>query len=219
MKKAYFLLIPLALVFAIGAFFSKSVKFNQKLPYYGEIKFDSALLDGKYKKDTIFHTIPDFKLTDQEGKEVTQANFQNKIYITDFFFTSCKSICPVMSNNMEKIVAQYKNSANVLFISHTVNPAFDSVAVMNEYAKLHHAEPGKWYFVTGDKKQLYDLARNAYLLSATEGNGGAGDFVHTQNFALIDKEKRIRGVYDGTDSIEAKKLITDIALLLDEYNN
>lgn len=220
MKKAYLLLIPVALAFVVyGAFIYTPKTFHQKLAYFGEVRFDSSLINGAYKKDTIYHTIPDFRLRSQEGKEISQAEFKNKIYVADFFFTTCRTICPIMSNQMGKVAEHYKDNATVLFLSHTVNPKYDTVAAMNAYAKAHNAKPGKWFFVTGDKKQIYDLARNAYLLSATEGNGGPADFVHTQNFALVDKEKRIRGFYDGTDSTDIKKLITDIDILLGEYNN
>lgn len=163
------------------------------------------------------HKVGDFSLTSQEGKVITQKDFDDKIYVADFFFTTCHNICPIMSGQMERVYDKYKDNSTVMFLSHSVNPEFDSVPVLAKYAAAHHAAASKWIFVTGDKKQIYDLARNSYLVTATEGDGGPDDFVHTQNFALVDKDKRIRGYYDGTDSTDVSKLMLDMDLLLQEY--
>lgn len=134
-----------------------------------------------------------------------------------FLFTTCQSICPIMSNQLERVYATFKTRNDFLILSHTVNPETDSVAQLLTYAKKHGVNDEQWLFLTGDKKHLYDLARKGYLLNTEEGNGDADDFIHTQNFALIDKERCIRGFYDGTDSTEVSRLINDIHLLFDEY--
>ena len=163
------------------------------------------------------HKIQPFVLTDQDGNTVTEKTFDGKIYVADFFFTTCKSICPVMSTQMQRVYNHYAQNPDVLFISHSVNPEYDTPAILKEYAIKHQAITEKWHFVTGDRKQIYELARGSYLATASQGDGGPDDFVHTQNFALIDKEKRIRGYYDGTDSTDVNRLITEIDLLLKEY--
>lgn len=163
------------------------------------------------------HKVRDFQLIDQEGKPVTQSRLQGKIYITDFFFTTCRSICPVMSTQMQRVYEKYKSNPEVMFLSHTVDPEQDSVAALAAFAKKHGASAERWLFVTGKKKDLYNLARKSYFLDASEGNGGTEDFIHTPNFALIDKEKRIRGYYNGTDAADVDRLIIDVRLLLEEY--
>jgi len=189
------------------------------LPYLGEfMEEDSLGADGKHYTINKPHSIPAFSFTNQEGKIITEKDLSNKIYVTDFFFTTCQSICPVMSVNMQKMNKLFQDKPEVVFLSHTVDPETDSVPQLLEYARQHNADPNKWHFLTGDKKALYDMARHGYLVTATEGNGGPDDFIHTQNFVLVDKQKRIRGYYDGTDSLEVNKMVNDVKLLLAEYN-
>lgn len=168
--------------------------------------------------DTTYHFIPDFEFTNQFNEKVNQESIKNKIYVTEYFFTTCKSICPIMNNNLEKVYKEFKDKSDFLILSHTVDPEIDSVPVLMEYAKLHGVHDKKWLFLTGEKKKLYDIARKGYLLNAEKGDGGADDFIHTQNFALIDKEHHIRGFYDGTDSLEIHRMIQEIKLLLSEYD-
>jgi protein SCO1/2 len=174
------------------------------LPVYGERNADST-----------DHTIPDFTVTSQDGKTVTQRNFKGKIYVSDFFFTTCQGICPLMSDQLVRVADRYANNDHVLLLSHTSKPEEDSLPVLKKYAQQHHADPAKWYFVTAPKKVINSLARNAYLVGGTSGSGDE-EFVHTQYLVLVDPEKRIRGFYDGTDSVEVDKLIDDIAVLLKE---
>lgn len=175
------------------------------LPVYGEKNDDST-----------FHTIADWKLTDQNGNTISQNDFKDKIYVADFFFTTCEGICPKMSNQLERVAQLFKSNDRIQFLSHTVKPQEDSISVLKEYALEHNADDKQWHFVTGDKKVIYELARKSYLSSVTEGNGGPDDFVHTQFFTLIDTEKRIRGFYDGTDSTDVNKMIDDIYTLMNE---
>ncbi|MBI3509528.1 MAG: SCO family protein [Bacteroidetes bacterium] len=163
------------------------------------------------------HVVYDFSLTDQSGKIITRADFKNSICVVNFFFTSCKGICPHMNDQMGRVYAKYKGNKEVQFISHTVNPERDSVPVLAAYAAQRNADETQWHFVTGDKKELYDLARRSYLISDTKGDGGKEDFVHSQNFALVDKTGHIRGLYDGLDPNEVNRLMVDIDVLLNEY--
>ncbi len=213
------LLISAALLLLIfGYLKSTRNKPLRLLPYYGVQRIDTLLKSGMYTKDTVFHVVQDFSFINQNGKIVTQKDLDGCIYVCDFFFTTCQSICPIMSTQMETIAATFKNTKDVKIISHTVNPEYDSVPVLAEYARLHHANSNQWYFVTGNKKELYNIARTGYYLNAEQGNGGPDDFIHTQNFALVDKEKHIRGFYDGTDTKDVMQLISDIKLLLKEYD-
>lgn len=188
------------------------------LPVLGEMQeVDSLGLDGKHYTVKRPHTIPPFSFINQYGQTISQNDLKDKIYVTDFFFTTCQTICPMMSKSMQRMQEVFMNEPDVLFLSHTVDPEIDTVAKMQDYAKRHEAIEGKWHFLTGNKKDLYHVARNGYLVTATEGDGGEEDFIHTQNFVLVDKFKRIRGYYDGTDSLEVNKMINDVNLLLAEY--
>ena len=179
------------------------------------IKISSLPVYGMRNNDSTDHTIADFSLINQEGKIITQDDFKDKIYVADFFFTNCEGICPLMSKQMERIANRYEGVSNFRLLSHTVKPEEDSITVLKKYAEDHHAETSQWYFVTGSKKDINKLARISYIVGGTNGNDSA-DFVHTQYFTLIDTQKRIRGFYDGTDSLEVDKLIGDIAILLRE---
>jgi protein SCO1/2 len=208
-------LLSLALVVFVYAFFvydkTKPIRY---LPIYGEKEYESK--NGK--TDTTYHTIPNFSFIDQNGKKITQKNLNNSVYVADFFFTTCHSICPIMSTQIQRVAEKFKGNSEVKFLSHTVDPETDTVEQLNRYAIEHKANVNQWMFVTGDKKELYDIARTGYLLDASIGDGGPDDFIHTQNFALVDKDNRIRGYYDGTNTKEVDQLITDIDLLLAEYH-
>jgi protein SCO1 len=180
------------------------------LPFLGNL--DSNDIANKYKN----HTIPNFSFVNQDGNTVTQDNFENKIYIANCFFVTCMSICPIMSTQMQYVQKKYANNSNVLFLSHTVNPENDSVAVLKDYAKAHEAIKDKWHFVTGNKKDLYSILRKGYLLNSEIGTGSEEDFIHSQLFDLIDKNRNIRGSYDGTNPKDIEKLIEDIDILLKE---
>jgi protein SCO1/2 len=210
-----FVLLAAAGIFVYAFFIYDDSKPLRYLAIFGPKEYE-AKKNGKV--DTTFHTIKDFNFTDQDGKTVTQKDLNGSVYVTDFFFTTCHSICPVMSSQMERIYTKYKDNPEVKFLSHTVDPDIDTVAQLKAYALKHNADSKQWKFVTGDKKALYDIARTGYFLDAQQGDGGADDFIHTQNFALIDKDKRIRGYYDGIDSSDVDQLIKDIDLLLKEYH-
>ncbi len=163
------------------------------------------------------HVIGNYTFVNQNNETVTPATFENKIYVADYFFTTCKSICPIMSNTLQHINETYSTEERIKYISHTVDPEYDSAAVLASYAKAHNATTSKWHFVTGNKKELYDVARYMYLLpKLAPGDGGTDDFIHSQYLVLVDTKKRIRGFYDGTSPNDEKKLIADIETLLEE---
>lgn len=216
MKKILPFLLPLAIIIGLAWLYTKSgspQKVFKKLPILGNHELDTSKVEGKIKIDTIFHTIPAFSLINQEGARVNESAVKGRVYVVDYFFTTCQSICPIMSKQLDRV---YREQKDVLILSHTVDPETDTPEALKEYAKKFNADPKRWIFLTGTKPELYDLARTGYLLDAQEGNGGEEDFIHTQNFALIDKKGRIRGYYDGTDSSSVSELITDIDFLLEE---
>jgi protein SCO1 len=217
-------LLPVILIAAVLGFLIvggykayNSDKPAKILPTFGQDERDSVTADGKTIPVSVVHTVQDFSFTDQTGQPVTQKTFADKIYVTDFFFTTCPGICPRMTKQMERVYAKYKGNDQIKFLSHTVNPKVDSVPVLAEYAEEHGADAKQWHFVTGDKKQLYDMARYGYFVTAVEGDGGESDFVHTEKFVLVDKDRRIRGYYDGTDSSKVDELMKDMDILLSEY--
>lgn len=203
---------------ALGIAFmrSNSKKPLRILPYIGVTKVDSTLVDGKYTLDTTYHKVLDFKLTDQYGQTITLDTFKNKIFVANFFFAQCPGICKRMNGLLETATKKFKGNSNIKFVSYTVNPANDSVPVLLAYAKLHDAVPYQWYFLTGDKDEIYNLALKSYYAAVDDSAGN--NFVHTQNMALVDYQGNIRGIYSGTDSTEVNKMVIDIKLLLQQEN-
>jgi len=186
----------------------------KSLPIYNPIDINPRLVDESLLNKSKNHTIGSFSLVDQDGNTVTQDNFENKIYVADFFFTKCATICPIMTTNMAVLQKEFLNNPKVKFLSHSVTPIMDSVPVLREYADKHRAVSNKWHITTGDKKMIYNLARKNYFAVLDEGDGDAQDFIHTEQFVLIDTKKRIRGFYDGTKLKETQQAIKDIKLLL-----
>ncbi len=176
------------------------------LPTYGPVQINP-------QGDTISHRVGAFSFVNQFGESINEKNFEGCVYVVDFFFTTCQSICPIMSNALLKVQKAYSNNSRVKIISHTVMPETDSLAVLNAYSKKMKARRGKWEFVTGNKRELYHMARNEYFVVEDKGNGDENDFIHTQMFALIDRNKQIRGYYDGTDSLDVNRLLKDIKIV------
>lgn len=205
-----FIYIALTL-FLVGCKTSTQETKKLLLPIIGEKQ-----LAGAEAKDTIYHTIQPFAFINQYNDTVSEKTIENKIYVTDFFFASCQSICPKMSSQLVHVQEAYKNDNDVLILSHTVNPSNDTVEVLNGYAQTYGAMKNKWHFLTGNKKEIYDMARYSYLVNALEDDGTAEGFLHSELFILVDAKKRIRGMYDGTDSVAVVKLISDIKLLKQE---
>lgn len=209
--KYYWLLLMIPLAFILWFFINRNEqKPIRTLAYFGR---KNTIQQG----DTNYHTVKPFCFINQYNEKTTEETLKGKIYVTDFFFTTCQSICPIMSTQLERVYKRFANNSSVMIVSHTVEPEIDSTEILRLYAKLHGVTNHQWLFVTGEKKQLYDMARTGYLLNNETGNGDENDFIHTQNFALVDKERHLRGFYDGTDTADVSRLITDMTLLLEEY--
>ena len=193
------------------------LKVDSRLKIYNPADVNPRLVHESILHVQKNHTIADFKLINQNGDTITNNEYEGKIYIADFFFTRCQNICIAMAYNMSELQEYYKNEDDILFLSHSVTPEIDSISVLKEYANNKGVIDGKWNVTTGRKKHIYELARKSYFAVLDEGNGDENDFIHTEQFILIDKERRIRGFYDGTDKNEMKKLKEDVVLLKEEY--
>lgn len=189
------------------------------LPIYSPNMVSQELVDENIRYIKKYHRIADFSLTNQNGEKITQKNYENKIYIADFFFTTCPTICPIMTDNMTYLQEKLLKNKNILLASFSVTPDIDNVEVLKDYALEKGVLSYKWNLLTGDKKMIYDLARKSYLVVKNDGDGGKYDMIHTENFVLIDKEKRIRGFYDGTNKEEMEKLLNDVEILKNSYKN
>ncbi|WP_396635996.1 SCO family protein [Maribacter sp. R77961] len=213
-----FLGIVLLLLSAVIIYlFYNALKPTRLLPVYSPAMVNSELVPEEIQHIRKYHTIADFSLTNQNGKIITEDDYENKIYIADFFFTTCPTICPVMTKNMGDIQDRIIDDPSVLLLSHTVTPQIDSVPQLKKYAMEKGVNDAKWNLVTGDKKVIYELARKSYLAVKTDGDGGPFDMIHTENFILVDKEKRIRGFYDGTKKEAIKELLEDLEVLKASY--
>ena len=197
--------------------FYKALLPQKKLPVFQPAMVNYELVDSTIQHIKKFHRIADFELINQNGKTVTHENFNGKIYVADFFFTTCPTICISMTDNLLKVQKEIQNNPNILLISHSVTPKIDSVTQLKKYAIEKGVNDKKWHLVTGDKKEIYKLARKSYLAVKDEGDGGPFDMIHTENFILVDPDRRIRGFYDGTDSKEIKRLLLEIKILSSEY--
>jgi protein SCO1/2 len=187
------------------------------LPYYNDESFTPHWLTPNTEEENKFHEIPEFKLFNQLGDTITQHTFENKIYVADFFFTSGPGICPKMTDNMEKLQEEFINDSDVLLLSHSVMPTTDSIPVLKEYAKNNNVIDNKWHLVTGDKNEIYTLGRDHYFVENDLGEEKSiDDFLHTENFLLIDKNKHIRGIYNGLNRASIAQLIVDVKTLQKE---
>ncbi|MDM9630085.1 SCO family protein [Robiginitalea aurantiaca] len=206
-------LVMLGISAVIIVLFYNALQPKEVLPVYQPADFNPELVAPELSHVKKYHTIADFSLVNQNGDTVTQKDYEGKIYIADFFFTTCLTICPIMTDNMEYLQQQIADDPEVQLLSHSVTPEIDSVARLKEYAIEKGVIDSKWNLVTGDKKQIYELARKSYLAVKTDGDGGPFDMIHTENFILVDKDKRIRGTYDGTKKAEMERLLEDLKIL------
>ncbi len=190
---------------------------NKTLPIYGnrEAKVVTAA-DGSQKVDTIYQTIPAFKLLNQDSTYITQDNFKGKVYVADFFFTSCTTICPTMHRNLKTVYDQYKDNPEVMFLSHTIDFKYDKPSVLKKYVQKLGVDGAKWQFAYGSKEEVYRLAEHDYLVAVQEDSTARDGYIHQGWLVLIDKEKRMRGAYDGTKTDQVEQLKKDIATLLAE---
>tara|TARA_R100001230_G_C5622357_1_gene131562 strand:- start:68 stop:730 length:663 start_codon:yes stop_codon:yes gene_type:complete len=213
-KYKYFAIVLAVLSVIIIAAIYSVLKPKEVLPVYQPAKVNAELVDTTLQHVKKYHTIGDFSLTNQNGKTITHNDYKDKIYVADFFFTTCQTICPVMTDHMAEIQEELKRDQEVLLLSHTVTPEIDSVAQLKRYALQKGVNDEKWNLVTGDKKEIYDLARKSYLAAKESPN--PYELIHTENFVLVDKKKRIRGFYDGTDPEAIEQLLEDIKILKKE---
>jgi protein SCO1/2 len=181
---------------------------SRKLPIMGERDFVNG--------DSVFHTIPDFAFINQDSLPITNKTYEGKIYITDFFFTTCPTICPVMKKQLLRVYEKYKENPKVGILSHTIDPRHDSVQVLKEYATRLGIDGNMWNFVTGDKSKIYKLGEKSYYITAGEDSTAAGGIIHSGAFILVDTKRRVRGIYDGTKETDVTKLIKDMEVLLNE---
>ncbi|WP_010231061.1 SCO family protein [Gillisia marina] len=191
---------------------------SEKLPIINPEDIGEELAISNTTKHFKNHRIGDFTLVNQNGDIITQKDYKNKIYVVDFIFTKCLSICPIMTNNMGILQKEFLKDEDFKLLSIFVTPVADSVPVLKEYAVLNNVNPDKWNITTGDKKEIYNLAREEFFAVLDEGDGGLQDFIHTSNFILIDKKGRIRGIYDGTNLSEINRLKEDIKILKREFS-
>ena len=203
-------LVGLFAFIILGVFFSCQSK--KKLPFWGPK--ETKEVAGKV--DTIYHRIPNFKFINQDSVEVTELDYAGKIYVADFFFTSCPTICPKMKTQMLRIYQRYLTNSNIKFLSHSIDPDYDRPAVLKSYANRLEVDAKKWNFVTGPKEAIYQIAQKSYMVSAQEDKQEVGGFVHSGAFILVDSQRHVRGIYDGTKEAEVNKLIEDIEILLHE---
>jgi len=207
----------IAFLFTGSLFACTEVKDSFELPVLGRSKVVEKEVNGEITYDTIQHKIADFSFVNQDSVVVTNETFSSKVYVADFFFTTCPTICPVMKQQMLRVYDVYKENPEFAIISHTIDPEYDTVALLNDYASRLGASSTTWHFVTGDKDEIYDIAEESYLSIADEDESAPGGFIHSGAFILIDKEGRIRGVYDGTIEEQVDVLIKDVERLINSY--
>ena len=186
---------------------------EKQLPIYNPSDFNPDLVDKSLRAKSKYHTVSDFSLTNQNGKIITEKDYENKIYVVDFIFTRCETICPIMTENMVELQKTFLDNDEFMLLSLSVTPELDSVSVLRKYATDKGVIDSKWNITTGNKKHIYELARKSYFAVVEQGDGDLQDFIHTPNFILIDKKKQIRGIYDGTNNEEIERLINDLKVL------
>lgn len=213
-KKLAWVLLGLSILI-VGMFYT-ALKPKQVLPVYQPAMVDPELVDESIQYVKKYHTISPFSMTNQNGETITEQDYESAVYVADFFFTTCPSICPIMTKNMYALQQKLSPYPDVKLLSFSVTPEIDSVAQLKRYAIENKVDDKRWNLVTGNKREIYELARKSYLVVKDNGDGGPHDMIHTENFVLIDAEKRIRGYYDGTKLSSIESIINDINILANE---
>lgn len=201
-------LIPVILLGIVTISIISCDNSSRKLPIMGERDFVNG--------DSVYHTIPDFSFVNQDSSFITNKTYEGKIYVADFFFTTCPTICPVMKKQMLRVYEKYKENPKVGILSHTIDPRHDSVKVLKEYASQLGINGKMWNFVTGEKAKIYEIGEKSYYVTAGEDSTAAGGIIHSGAFILVDTKRRVRGIYDGTKETDVTKLIKDMEVLLNE---
>ncbi|RDV15001.1 SCO family protein [Pontibacter diazotrophicus] len=214
-------IITAAIALSAGFFYScsESGARNQSLPILGEREAVEREVNGQLEVDTLYHQVPDFAFVNQDSQRVTQETVSGKIYVTDFFFTSCPSICPKMKSQMLRVYEEFKGNPDVLLLSHSIDPQHDTVAVLKDYADRLGVQSNTWHFLTGEKDSIYDIASKYLVAVQEDGDAAGGGFTHGGHFILVDEQRRIRGVYDGTEEASVDQLLQDIPVLLNEQQH
>ncbi|WP_114783374.1 SCO family protein [Botryobacter ruber] len=207
------LLVPLLVFIFIGTFGEHHFALKTYFPQSDDA--GNVMLDAK--GDTVWHQVPPFSLTSQQGKTISQTDLAGDIYVANFFFASCPGICPKMTSQLTRVQEKFREEPNVKLVSFTVDPERDSVSVLQEYASMYNADPAKWYFLTGDRDEIYTLAQKGFYLPVQQV-AGQQDFIHSEKFMLVDREHHVRGIYNGLDPEDVDRLIVEINVLLDEYS-
>ena len=208
---------PLLIAYCLLLIACKDSK--EKLPILGNREAIVKTANGKQITDTLYHQIPDFEFINQDSVKITQKDFTGKIYVADFFFTTCPTICPKMKTQMLRIFKKFKDNPKVAILSHTIDPRHDTPAVLKEFSKNLGIQNSMWTMVTGDKAKIYEIGQKSYMVSATDDPTQPGGIVHSGAFILVDKNRHIRGIYDGTEPERVDKLMEDMDLLLSEGVN
>jgi protein SCO1/2 len=218
MKRILFLVIFFLILVPIGYYYLSDQGKIKPLPVINPIDVQQEMVDPEMLRMGKGHRIGAFRFENQDGIWITNADMKGKVSVVEYFFTTCKSICPIMNTQMQRIQRKFTNEQKVRIFSFTVDPDTDTVAQMKRYASAHHAKAGQWHFLTGEKADLYNLARRSFFVlkpAEAQNLGDAGsDFIHTNNFVLVDQQLRIRGYYDGTNPKEVSLLQAHISQLL-----
>lgn len=206
MENKSFRILPTVAVVSLCALAIGCIeKKETPLPIFGE----REVVNG----DTVYHKIAPFRFVNQDSQIVTNETFKGKIYVADFFFTSCRTICPIMKTQMHRVYDSIENDPEVLILSHTIDPEYDTVALLHDFADRLGVKSSKWHFVTGVKDSIYNVAQKSYFSIAVEDKSEPDGFIHSGAFLLVDKEQRIRGKYDGTKEEDVNRLMGDIERL------
>lgn len=206
--------VLLIIVLAIGC---EEKRANEKLPFLGRREVSPVKENDVIRYDTIYHSIADFSFVDQDSNIVNNDTFKDKIYVADFFFTTCPTICPIMKAQMLRVYESFKDDPRLMLLSHTIDPDYDTVALLHDFADRLGVTSDKWHFVTGPKEDIYDIGQNSYMVTSMEDENEPGGYIHSGAFILVDWDRHIRGLYDGTDEKEVNRLMNDIHRLLKEY--
>ena len=213
--KRFFLVLGLLSAVIVFLFF-RALQPNPVLPIYQPAMVDPVLVDESIQYVKKYHRIVDFSLTNQNNETITHSDYDGHIYVADFFFTTCPSICPIMTDNMVHLQSMLKDLPEVKLLSFSVTPDIDTPQVLQAYAEKKGVDQNRWNLVTGDKKEIYNLARKSYLVVQEDGSGDEHDMIHTENFVLVDAYRRIRGFYDGTQRDAMDQILADIQILRKE---
>ena len=215
--RVFFIIIFIFSAISVSLFMNALTP-KKRLPIMNPADVNPELVDSTVQHVSKYHTIADFSFINQNGKTITQKDYDGKVYVADFFFTTCQTICPKMTSNMAEIQKAFLDNPKVMLLSHSVLPDTDSVPVLKQYAIEKGVVDGKWNLVTGNKKEIYGIARKSYLAVKTGSPQELYDMVHTENFILVDTKRRVRGFYDGTKTEDIKRLIEDVKWLAENEN-